>query len=128
MQVSSCKRAVLKMRHEIKSFKDLIVWKKSFDLVKKIYTLTKSLPSEEKFGLVSQMQRCAVSIPSNIAEGKDRQTANSFRYFLTIARGSASELETQLLLCKDIYHIDIEVETSLNREIQAMLVSIIKKL
>lgn len=116
------------MRQNIKSFKDLIVWQKSFSLTKMIYALTKLLPSEERFGLASQMQRCAVSIPSNIAEGKDRQTAKSFRHFLTIARGSASELETQLLLCRDIYNLDIEAEVALNKEIQAILVSIIKKL
>lgn len=78
-----------------KHFKDLIVWRKAMDLTKHVYELTRQFPSDERFGLVSQMGRCAVSIPSNIAEGQSRGSAGEFRHFLGIARGSLAELETQ---------------------------------
>jgi four helix bundle protein len=77
------------------SYRDLIVWQKAIELVVCIYTYTKKFPADEKFGLVSQMRRAAVSIPSNIAEGSRRQGKYTVQ-FLTIAFGSASELETQL--------------------------------
>lgn len=80
----------------IRTHEDLVVWKKSMDLVVEIYNLTKYFPEEEKFGLVSQMRRCAISIPSNIAEGRRRGSKNDFVRFLFIAFGSAAELETQL--------------------------------
>ncbi len=76
----------------------LVVWQKSVDLVEFVYKITREFPDEEKFGLVSQMRRCAVSIPSNIAEGQGRKTNGEFGYFLRIAYGSSSELETQLLI------------------------------
>ena len=78
--------------------KDLIVWQKSLDLADAVYVLTRSFPKEEIYGLISQMRRCAVSIPSNIAEGSGRKTKKEFVRFLAIAYGSALELETQLLL------------------------------
>ena len=78
--------------------KDLEVWKRSIDLVVEIYSLTKKLPSEEKFGLISQMKRSAVSVPSNIAEGAGRSSTKEFIRFLDIANGSLSELETQLII------------------------------
>ena len=78
--------------------KDLIVWQKSLDLADAVYVLTRSFPKEEIYGLISQMRRCAVSIPSNIAEGSGRKTKKDFVRFLAIAYGSALELETQLLL------------------------------
>ncbi|MFK7953647.1 MAG: four helix bundle protein [Ekhidna sp.] len=79
-------------------YKELNVWKKSMDLSYLIYGLTKEFPSDERFGLVSQMRRCSVSIASNIAEGAGRNTNGEFRQFLGIAQGSAFELETQALL------------------------------
>ena len=94
------------------SFKELIVWQKAMDLTKCIYIVTKKLPPEEKFGLMSQMQRCAVSIPSNIAEGNKRTSSRDYAQFLRIASGSAAELETQLLLVKDIYTVDVGREMS----------------
>lgn len=76
--------------------KELIVWQKAMDLVVIIYKLTDSFPPEERFGLTSQMRRAAVSIPSNLAEGRRRHSKNEFTHFCRIAFGSASELETQL--------------------------------
>ena len=78
--------------------KDLDVWKKSMDLVVLIYDLTSKFPSDERFGLVSQMRRAAVSVPSNIAEGAARKSDKEFLQFISIALGSLSELETQYLL------------------------------
>jgi len=78
--------------------KDLIVWQKLLDLADAVYALTREFPKEETYGLISQMRRCAVSIPSNIAEGSGRKTMNDFKQFLAVAYGSALELETQLLL------------------------------
>lgn len=80
----------------IRHFRQLIVWQKSMDLVEDVYKLTASLPTEEKFGLCSQMRRCAVSIPSNIAEGYNRSHLGDYLRFLSIAKGSAGELQTQL--------------------------------
>lgn len=82
------------------TYKDLIVWQKSMDLVEEVYTLTNFFPREELYGIVSQMRRCAISIPSNIAEGKRRGTRKDFRQFIIIAFGSASELETQIEISK----------------------------
>jgi four helix bundle protein len=84
----------------IKSYKDLTVWQKSIELVVAVYELTENFPSEEKFGLVSQMRRAAVSIPSNIAEGRTRNTRKDFAHFVHIAYGSAAESETQLIVVK----------------------------
>lgn len=104
------------------SFKDLVVWEKSIDLSVKIYGVTNKFEVEEKFGLVSQMRRCAVSIPSNIAEGSKRGTKKDFVQFLRIANGSAAELETQLIISQKIYpNIDFKEIFSLLLEIQKML-------
>ena len=80
--------------------KELIVWNKAMDLTTEIYSLTKQFPKEELYNLTSQIRRAAVSIPSNIAEGRKRGTDNEFKYFLSIAFGSGAELETQLELAK----------------------------
>lgn len=116
---------------KIQSFKDLIVWQKATDLVIKIYDLTQHFPKEELYGLSSQMRRCAVSIPSNIAEGSNRGTRKDFSQFLRIAYGSGAELETQIEISKRLSfsgELDYNViDTTLN-EIMKMLVSLIKKL
>jgi len=83
-------------------YMDLICWQKAMDLVTEIYRLTKQLPKEEVFGLASQLRRAAVSIPSNIAEGQGRLSKGEFRTFLGNARGSLSELETQIIICKNL--------------------------
>ncbi len=80
----------------VSSYKDLIVWQKSVELVTEIYAATAKFPREEAFGLTSQLRRCAVSVPSNIAEGQGRATRGEFIQFLAHARGSLFELETQV--------------------------------
>jgi len=112
----------------IQSYKKLIVWQKSFELVKDVYSLTKELPKDEQFGLVSQMRRCAISIPSNIAEGQQRNNAKEYRQFLGVARGSAAELSTQLLLTHDLYKLDVADLLITTESIQKMLFSLIQKL
>ncbi len=84
----------------INSYQDLIVWKKSIELVIELYTLTEKFPKEEIYGLTSQMRRAAVSIPSNIAEGRLRGTRKDFRHFLLNSFGSGGELETQLIIAQ----------------------------
>lgn len=88
------------MQKQRNGYKDLIVWQKSIELVVFVYALTGDFPKEETYGLSSQMKRAGVSIPSNIAEGSRRGTAKDFKQFLSIAYGSASELETQLEIAK----------------------------
>jgi len=82
------------------NYKELKVWQKAVDLAVDIYETTQSFPGEEKFGLTSQIRRCAVSIPSNIAEGSGRNTKKDFNNFLGISYGSSCELETQLLIAR----------------------------
>ena len=77
---------------------ELIIWKKAINLAKSVYLLSNELPNEEKFGLISQIKRCSISIPSNIAEGAGRNSKKEFKYFLSVANGSAYELQTQLIL------------------------------
>ncbi len=111
------------------NYKELIVWQKSRMLVKSVYSISTQLPSEEKFGLISQIRRCAVSIPSDIAEGVSRTSKKEFAYFLEIAYGSSFELETQLLLCIDINFLPndmINLVISELQEIQKMIYSLIK--
>ncbi len=88
-----------------RSYRDLIAWQKSMDLVEKIYRLTFTFPKEELYGLVSQMRRAAVSVPSNIAEGQGRMSQGEFRQFLGHARGSLLELETQVLIAQRLRFI-----------------------
>ena len=83
---------------EIRDYKDLVVWQKGMQLAKQVYQLTQSFPTEEKFGLVSQMRRAAVSVPSNIAEEQARNTTGEFVQFVSHAEGSLAELDTQLRL------------------------------
>ncbi|MDO6516847.1 four helix bundle protein [Zobellia uliginosa] len=79
-------------------YEDLKIWKKAMDLVEDVYLLMKQLPNDEKLALISQIKRSSISIPSNIAEGAGRNSKKEFRHFLSIANGSTSELETQLIL------------------------------
>jgi four helix bundle protein len=87
------------MRDDVKSYRDLVAWQKSMDLVEMVYLATAQLPSTEQYGLVSQMRRCAVSVPSNIAEGWGRGTRQDYSRFLHMSRGSLYELATQAELC-----------------------------
>jgi len=86
----------------MRNFRELDIWKESRILVKEIYLLMKEMPEEEKFGLTSQMKRCSISIPSNIAEGCAKKSNKDFARFLEISLGSCYELETQLILCTDL--------------------------
>ncbi len=87
------------------SYKDLIVWKKSILLVKEIYKLTQALPTSERFGLTAQIRRAVVSIPSNIAEGHGRKSLKERTRFFSIAFGSALEVETQLIISKELFNL-----------------------
>lgn len=86
----------------IETYKDLFVWQKGIEIVSKVYLLTAAFPREEIYGLSSQMRRAAVSIPSNIAEGRSRSTRKDFVQFLRIAAGSLAELETQLIVSQSL--------------------------
>ena len=85
-------------RTQIRDYKDLVVWQKGMQLAKEVYQLTQSFPAEEKFGLVSQMRRAVVSVPSNVAEGQARNTTGEFVQFVSHAEGSLAELDTQIRL------------------------------
>ncbi|MCA9353359.1 four helix bundle protein [Candidatus Nomurabacteria bacterium] len=86
----------------MKTYKELIVWQKSIELVEEVYKLTRAFPEHESFGLISQMRRAAVSIPSNIAEGRMRGSESEFKRFLFIAFASGAELETQIIISKKL--------------------------
>lgn len=90
----------------IQSYRELEVWKISMDLADKIYDITETFPKNEMYGLASQIRRAAVSIPSNIAEGRARSGTKELLYFINIARGSLAELETQLILSERRKYID----------------------
>lgn len=101
------------MGEKIKSFRDLDVWKKGIDIVKDVYKTTGSFPKQETFGLVSQMQRCSVSIPSNIAEGFNRFHNKEYRQFLYVALGSCAELETQIEIAMELKYVNEQRKTCL---------------
>jgi four helix bundle protein len=105
--------------------KDLDVWKKSMDLVESIYSLSKSFPDDEKFGLTNQIRRASVSIPSNISEGAARKSDKEFVQFLYIALGSLSELETQYLIAVRLKYIteNKEIDNTIN-EVKKMIVGL----
>lgn len=113
------------------SYKDLIVWQKSIDLVAELYEITKKFPREEVYGITSQMKRSAVSIPSNIAEGRNRGTKKDYLQFLRIAYGSGAELETQIIISKrlsETKNFDYKKVDSLLDEVMRMLNVMIRKL
>ena len=114
-----------------RGYRDLVVWQKGITLAKEIYLLTKKLPADEKFGLVSQMRRAAVSVPSNIAEGQARRTTGEFIQFISHAEGSVVELDTQLTLCQDLSILtatECAPAASLLDELRRMLNSLRRKL
>ena len=110
-----------------KPHRNLEVWKKSMDLVTQVYSMTASFPAEERFGLVGQMRRCAVSIPSNLAEGAARRNDKELIQFLYVAMGSASELDTQLEISRRLGYFpgpeEVQVDTLL-AEVDKMLVGL----
>ena len=87
------------------SYRDLIAWRKSMDLVTEIYRVTQAFPRDEVYGLTSQLRRAAVSVPSNIAEGQARAFRKEFHHFLSHARGSLAEIETQLMIAQNLGYI-----------------------
>jgi four helix bundle protein len=88
-------------------YKDLIVWQKAIAMVTEVYRITRTFPREELFGLTSQIRRSAVSVPSNIAEGQGRLSVGEFRQFLGIAKGSLNELETQLIIARELGYVNM---------------------
>lgn len=98
----------------VKSYKELLIWQKGIKIVVSIYKLTRSFPKEEIYALTSQLKRASVSVPSNIAEGFGRQTDKSFHHFLNISRGSLNEIETQLIIAKEL---DFVLDDNLFNEI-----------
>ncbi|MBN2080904.1 four helix bundle protein [bacterium] len=115
----------------IKSHRDLIVWQKSMDLVDEIYTLTRQFPVNERLGLISQIRRAAVSVPSNLAEGHSRGSRRDYTQFVSIAKGSLMELQTQLLIAmRQEFCAKSDVQNALRSlgEIERMLTALRKKL
>lgn len=113
------------------SFKDLLVWQRGMELARSVYRLTQGFPAEEKLGLVSQMRRCVVSIPSNIAEGQARHTTGEFVQFFSHSEGSLAELYTQLRLAVDLDFSGAAETTApfgLIEELRKMLNSLRRKL
>lgn len=110
------------------NFRELKIWKEALDLTRLVYQITAELPSEEKFGLKSQLNRSAVSVPSNIAEGSGRSTNKDFRNFLNIALSSSYELETQLILASDIFDLNVKETINKLNELQKMIVGFRKTL
>lgn len=116
---------------KIKSFRDLNIWKLSKDLVTEVYKLTRDFPKEERFDIISQMRRSAVSIPSNIAEGFNRFHNKEYRQFLFLALGSCAELETQIEINHDLEYIRQTNKNTILETIDhesRMIRSLIKKL
>ncbi len=113
------------------NFKKLIIWKKSLELVFETYSVTKAFPTDERFGLISQLNRCSVSIPSNIAEGSSKSSEKHFKTFLETALGSAFEWETQIIIAKGLKYITQEkfnqLEKNIN-DIQKMISSFKEKI
>jgi len=119
------------MKPKPQSYRDLIVWQKSIELAKQLYGLTTKYPSEEKFGLISQIRRAAVSVSSNIAEGQARHTTGEFIQFISHAEGSAAELDTQLHLSVELGFVkanEAAAVFALIDEIQRMLNSLRRRL
>lgn len=115
---------------DVHTYKDLKVWQKAVGLSTLIYELTNKFSKDEMYGLSSQMRRAAVSIASNIAEGKLRGSGKEFRQFLLVAYGSAGELETQIEICKRLQHLkdlDYQAATFLLGEVMRMLNALIRR-
>ena len=115
----------------VQTFRDLIVWQRSMQLTVAIYHLTQKFPREELYGLTSQIRRSAVSIPSNIAEGQGRDSQGEFNRFLNIARGSNSELQTQLEIARALGFGEskmIDEAESLSHEVGKMLFALLESL
>jgi four helix bundle protein len=116
---------------EVRHYRDLLVWQKAVGWVEAIYTATRSWPQDERFGLTSQIRRASVSVPSNIAEGCARRSTAEFVRYLSIARGSLAEVETQVIIATRLGYLDQESQKPLLEaadEISRMLAGLIAKL
>ncbi|MBA2610905.1 MAG: four helix bundle protein [Bacteroidetes bacterium] len=100
------------------TYKDLIVWQKSIQLVTEIYALTKTFPADERFGIVSQLNRAVISIPSNIAEGWGRELSKNYLQFLRVSRGSLMEVEAMILISKNLNYINEKEFIEVNKKIE----------
>jgi four helix bundle protein len=112
-------------------YKDLTVWQKAMELVVDLYRITEKFPLKERYGLITQMNRCAISIPSTIAEGAGRNTNKDFDHFLAISLGSSFELHSQLVLSNRLGYVELEVVEKMEVElthIQNMIVKLKKSL
>jgi four helix bundle protein len=115
----------------IRYYRDLLVWQKGIDLAKEVYKVTRRFPTDERFGLTSQMQRAAVSVSSNIAEGQSRRTTGEFRQFLYQALGSLAEVDTQLVLARELGYLgegDSEHAQALVKEVRKMIHALVRRL
>ena len=122
------------MTKPIQSFRDLVVWQKSVDLVTEIYRLSKKFPKDEVFGLTSQIRRAAVSIPSNIAEGRGKSSKGEFQQFLHHSRGSLAEVETQIIIAQNLGYLNaaetepvMKIIAEVGRLLNGLLTSLKKK-
>ncbi len=116
---------------KVTTYKELLVWQKAMDLVEELYLLTEKFPKDELYGLMSQMQRAAVAIPSNIAEGYLRGHRKEYIQFLSISLASSAELETQILICKSLKKfnsLDFAKVDSLLNEVMKMLFVMIRRM
>ena len=116
---------------KIKTYRDLIIWQKSMTLVTEIHKVSKTFPKDETYTLIAQMRRCAISIPSNIAEGYGRKSTNDYIRFLNITMGSIYELQTQIEISFNLKYLrekDFEQLYEICRELERMLSSMTKKL
>jgi four helix bundle protein len=115
----------------IETYRDLEIWKKGIELVKSIYKLTEKFPKQETYGLISQMRRSAISIPSNAAEGFKRYHNKEYKQFLYVTLGSCAELETQITIAKELKYIQQNEDPSLLEKLDhigRMISNLIKKL
>ena len=115
----------------LKNYKELKVWQKAYELSLEVYKSTKQFPKDEVYGLISQIRRAAVSVPSNIAEGYGRKTTREYIHSLYVAYGSLCELETQILISRDLNYVEPEIFGKLQEDIgdvERMLKGLIKSL
>lgn len=118
---------VVRKKQAIRNYRDLLVWQKAMSLVEEVYQLTSRFPSDERLGLVAQLRRAAVSIPSNIAEGQARKSTREFVQSISLAEGSLAEVDTQLLLSERLglcAYRDVQTLFSIIEEIRKMLMAL----
>lgn len=116
---------------KIKSYKDLKIWNRSIELVTDVYDITSLFPKDETYGLISQIRRSAISIPSNIAEGFTRYYNKEYRQFLYISLGSCAELETQLVIANRLNYLEADIKSKISNDLEIickMITNLIKKI